>query len=230
MELLWIRHGQMELRASAAADPSAIDRVFNQEVEGGLSPRGRREAELVARELARDRLDAVYASPLLRASQTGEVTARALGLELNVTPAISELRTGRLAEDSLAASWVRAMTRAPLRAPIKRAILGGSLIPLYFYAWRAGRTVGGESPAMLEERVATFLAELETRHPPDARVALFAHGYLIFTLAHSLARTRIQRLSLLRRLYIPNGAITRMQLERGELRLVRFADVRHLAG
>ncbi len=230
MELCWIRHGQMELRASAAADRAQIERLFNQEEQGGLSPRGRREAALVARCLARDRLDAVYASPLVRARETAEVTARELSMELAITPALSELRTGRLIDDSLAARWIGAMTRAPLRPRVKRAILGGSLIPLYFGAWRRGRTVGGETPAMLEARVAGLLAELEAEHPPDARIALFTHGYLIFTLVHSIAPTLLSRLALWRRLYIPNGAITRTELRGGRLHLVRFAETAHLAG
>ncbi len=229
MHLYWVRHGQMELRASAAEDPRAIDRLFNQEEQGSLSPRGRREAELVARHFERVGLDAVYASPLLRAKETAEVTAAALGLELTITPAIAELRTGRLAEDGLAARWVRAMTRAPLRAELKRAILGGSLIPLYFHAWRRGRTVGGETPAELDARVRGLLAELEARHAPGARVGLFAHGYLIFTLAHALARTPLARAALWRRPYIPNGSITHLELRGARLSVVRYADARHLA-
>lgn len=229
MHLYWVRHGQMELRASAADDPRAIDRLFNQEEQGGLSPRGRREAELVARHFERAGLDAIYASPLLRAKETADVTAGALGLDVSVTPAIAELRTGRLAEEGLAARWVRAMTRAPLRAEVKRAILGGSLIPLYFHAWRRGRTVGGETPAELDQRVRGFLGELEARHPPGARVALFAHGYLIFTLAHALARNPFARAALWRRPYIPNGSITHVRLEGPRLSVVRYADARHLA-
>jgi broad specificity phosphatase PhoE len=228
MRLYWVRHGQMELRASAVSDARQIDRLFNQEREGSLSPLGRREARAVASRLRDERLDAIYASPLLRARETAEVTAEALGMHVEITPAITELRTGRLPEDGLAARYVRAMLRAPLRAELKRAILGGTLIPIYFHAWRRERTVGGETPAMLDARVSTFLAELEARYREDARVALFAHGYLIFTLVRSLARSPRARLALVRRPYIPNGSITEMTLERGRLGLRRYADDRHL--
>lgn len=228
MRLLWIRHGQMELRASARLDARAIDRLFNQEDEAGLSPRGRSEAARVASFLSRRGVDALYSSPLLRARETGEVAAAALGLPLTITPAISELRTGHLAAESKSAAWVRAMMRAPIPAPVKRAVLGGSLIPLYFYAWRRGRTIGGESPQALDARVRGLFDELERQHPRDATIALFAHGYLIFTLAHGLARTSVDRLALWRRPYIPNGGLTEMELDRGALRLVRYADARHL--
>jgi probable phosphoglycerate mutase len=228
MRLYWFRHGQMEVRASQVADAGAINRLFNQEIEGGLSARGRAEAERVAERLRGERIDGFYASPLLRARETGEIVARALGRELSITPAIAELRTGHLAHDTWAARWVRAVSGAPLRAELKRVVLGGSLIPLYFHAWRSGRTVGGESPAMLRERIDGFLAELEARHPADATVALFAHGYLVFTLAHGLARTPLARAALWRRPYIPNGGLTIMELSRGALRLVRYVDDRHL--
>ncbi len=229
MRLYWVRHGQMELRASAISDPRAIDRFFNQEEQAGLSPRGRREAQLVAERLRGEAIDAIYSSPLHRARETAELSAEALGLSLTVTPAISELRTGRLLRESRAARFVELVSRAPLRASIKRGVLGATLIPLYFHAWRKGRTVDGESPADLEMRVKGFFAELEARHASDARLALFAHGYLIFTLVHSLASSRLARAALWRRPYIPNGAITQMELERGELRLVSYAEATHLA-
>jgi broad specificity phosphatase PhoE len=228
VRLLWIRHGQMELRASAGLDARAIDRLFNQEDEAGLSPRGRREAELVATRLRDERVDALYSSPMLRARETGEVSAAALEMPLTITPAISELKTGHLVAESTTAAYVRTMMRAPVPAPVKRALLGGTLIPLYFRAWRRGRTVGGETPAALDARVFGFLAELERSHPPDATVALFAHGYLVFTLTHGLARSTQKRLGLWRRPYIPNGGFTEMALERGALRLVSYGDARHL--
>jgi probable phosphoglycerate mutase len=230
MRLYWFRHGQMEIRASQVADAAAIDRLFNQELEGGLSARGRAEARRVAERLRGERLDGLYASPLLRARETGEIAARTLDRELTITAALAELRTGHLAHDTWAARWVRAASAAPLRPTVKRAVLGGSLIPLYFHAWRRGRTVGGESPLELRQRVGGFLGELEARHPADATVALFAHGYLIFTLAHGLARTPWARAALWRRPHIPNGGLTEMVLERGALQLVRYADARHLDG
>jgi probable phosphoglycerate mutase len=228
MRLYWIRHGQMEIRASARLDVRAINRFFNQEEQAGLSARGRAEAERVAARLAREKIDAIYASPLLRAHETALVSSVALGLPIQTAAAISELRTGHLPEESAAAAWVRAMMRAPGRPGVKRAVLGGTLIPLYFHAWRTGKTTGGETPAELRERVRSFYAALEAEHEPDARVALFAHGYLIFTLCRELAKSRLHRLALWRRAYIPNGAITEMTLERGELELVRYADAGHL--
>lgn len=218
----------MEIRASTVRDRRSVDRLFTQEEEHGLSPRGRREAELVLAHLEQRSVDALYSSTLARARETGEICARGLKLPLESTPLIAELRVGHLIDESKSARWVSGVMSAPLRAELKQAVLGATLVPIYFTAWRRGRTVGGETPAALQERVDTFLAELEARHPPGATVALFAHGYLIFTLAYSHAATPLARLNLWRQPYLANGSITEMELASGELRLVRWAGADHL--
>lgn len=226
MRLLWVRHGQMAVRASTVRDPAVIDRFFSQEEEGHLSERGRRQAERVAERLRSEGIAAVYSSPLIRARETAEVTAEALGLEVRVTDAITELKTGSLAEGSLASRWVHATAGAALPWRIKRPLLGASLIPIYFYAWRRGRTVGGETPEELRARVDALLRELEDGFDDDTAVALFAHGYLLVTLTHSLGLAGCTALA--RRPYIPNGGICEMELRSGRLRLLRHADTRHL--
>ena len=228
MRLLWVRHGQMAIRASLADDPAAIDRFFNQEEQGGLSDRGRREATAAARRLAKEGLAAVYSSPLARAQETAEVTASVCGLDVRVTDAIAEVRTGRLREGTLASRWSRSITGSALPHALKRPLLGGTLIPLYFHAWLSGRTTGGETPDDVRDRMSTFLSELERAHSPDATVALFAHGYLLVTLTYGLGPRA--RLALLRKPYIPNGAICEMRLTDGVLGFVRHADAAHLEG
>src|SRR6185503_5286796 len=174
MRLYWIRHGQMEIRASAAVDSATINRFFNQEEQGALTARGRREAERVAERLRHEGIDGIYASPLVRARDTAQILGDALGLPVRIDDALYELRTGHLQEDSRAARFVRTMLSLPLRPEVKRMVLGGSLIPIYFHAWKNGRTVGGETPEALEARVRSLLDELSAKHPSDARIALVA--------------------------------------------------------
>jgi probable phosphoglycerate mutase len=72
MELLLIRHA-LPLRLEAdegRADPS-------------LSAEGRRQAKLLAAWLERERLDAVYSSPLRRAQETAVPIAETVGAPLN---------------------------------------------------------------------------------------------------------------------------------------------------
>jgi probable phosphoglycerate mutase len=216
----------MEIRASAVGDFEAINRFFNQEAEGGLSERGRREAAEVADYFRRKPVDAVYASPMTRALQTATYTAEALDLEVGVLDEVRELRTGRLPDSSLAARWLRAVNRAPLLPErAKRLALGATLIPLYYQQWRRGRTEGGESRRELEERIAAAFDRVRRAHADNARVALFAHGYLIFYMSVALVRPPLSRFQALRRPYIPNGSITQMELpETGPPRLLSYAQ------
>ncbi len=55
-----------------------------------LTPDGRKQAEALVARLAPLKLDEIYASPLGRARQTAEPTCRALGLEAQIEPWMSE--------------------------------------------------------------------------------------------------------------------------------------------
>lgn len=226
MRLLWVRHGQMAVDTHQVRDARSIDRLFNQEVEGGLTERGRREATQVADRLEREGVDALVASHLLRAEQTGRVSADRLGLDLRITEDIGELRTGHLKKGSRHRRFLHAATLLPLPHRLKRLVVGPTLVPLYLHAWLNELTEGGESPAQLQARVDRALRELEARYPPDATVALFAHGYLLITLGWRLGEAA--RRAILRHPYIPNGAICEMVLRDGELRFVSHADRAHL--
>lgn len=55
-----------------------------------LTPDGVKQAEAVARRLVPSGIDEIYSSPLGRARQTAEPTCRALGLEMQIEPFMSE--------------------------------------------------------------------------------------------------------------------------------------------
>ena len=94
--------------------------------------------------------------------------------------------------------------------------------------WK-GRTTEGESPASVRARLYRALDELRQAHPPDARIALFSHGYLILLMSLELAAGRLARLSIWKKPYIPNGAITEIEVSAaGAPKLVRFASADHL--
>ena len=79
MELLLIRHALPIRRevTEGAADPP-------------LSDDGLRQAELLAEYLASEKIDAIYASPLLRAQQTAQPLSSRIGLEIIDDPGIAE--------------------------------------------------------------------------------------------------------------------------------------------
>ncbi len=219
----------MDVRAHQARDVAALDRLFSQEVQGSLTARGRREAAAVARALGERRVDMLVSSPLVRARETGEVVSAALGLDLEITDDIVELKTGALLPASRSARLIGALAASPLPAGPRRALLSAITVPLYFRAWRSGRTVGGESRAHFEGRVGRVFDDLRHRMQPHDVVALFAHGYLIASLAYRLAATARERLLIWRRPYIPNGAITEIELSAGgAARLLTYAEAGHI--
>jgi probable phosphoglycerate mutase len=79
VELLLIRHGlpvRRELE-SGAADPE-------------LAPEGRAQAEHMAKYLASESIDAIYASPMRRAAETAAPLAAVFGLEIVVDDGVAE--------------------------------------------------------------------------------------------------------------------------------------------
>src|ERR1043165_563639 len=69
-QLALIRHGEVE---------SAYQRVFGGRIDMNLSPRGHDQAAALAKWLARQPLNAVYASPMKRVQQTLAPFATAYG-------------------------------------------------------------------------------------------------------------------------------------------------------
>lgn len=230
MRLLLIRHGQMDFGGDLVLDADIINQWFNAEREAALSERGRGEAAAVARHLLKQPVDAVYSSHLIRARQTAEATAKRLGLRVNVTEDLVELHPGCLTNDGLGYRYLRLLDRLALLGPEqRRKLVGGAMIQLYFSAWMAGRTTCGESRSDFEARLHRVFDRLRHRQAPDARVALFAHGYLIFYLSGWLTAPGPARRAALLRPYVANGAVTELDLgPTGPPRLVRYADTAHL--
>ena len=79
VELVLIRHG-LPIRVETAEGPADPE----------LSEAGRAQAEHMAAYLASERIDAVYTSPLRRASETAAPLARLLGLSPIVDPDVAE--------------------------------------------------------------------------------------------------------------------------------------------
>jgi probable phosphoglycerate mutase len=88
MRLLLVRHGQT---------PSNIDQLLDTSVPGpGLTPLGERQAAALPRALAHEDIQALYASPLLRARLTAAPLAAVRGLDVLVRDGIRELSAGDL--------------------------------------------------------------------------------------------------------------------------------------
>ena len=87
-EVILVRHGEQEI---AGGGRGAIGEMHDPP----LSQRGRAQAMLVGQRFALDGIDAVYASPLSRAYDTGAQIAGHHGLEMTVEPDIREIEVFR---------------------------------------------------------------------------------------------------------------------------------------
>ncbi|MEM9034329.1 MAG: histidine phosphatase family protein [Actinomycetota bacterium] len=88
-ELVLVRHGQQRFPADVR---SSVPEDWR---DPPLSETGERQAEAVGRYLANERIDAVYASPLLRAHDTGSAIAAPHDRELNVLAELEEIHVFR---------------------------------------------------------------------------------------------------------------------------------------
>lgn len=146
MDLVLIRHG-LPVRVEGASGPA----------DPALSEAGLAQAHAVARWLADERLDAVYASPLRRAVQTAAPVAERFGLEVRVEDGVAEF-------DRHADSYVPMEELKAAGDPRWAEIVTGG----YF----------ADSPFTAEEFQATVVEAIDrivAAHPGEA-VAVVCHG------------------------------------------------------
>ena len=198
MILYLIRHGEStynaEGRIQGQSDPE-------------LSELGRRQASAVARRLADEPIEAVYASPLRRASQTAELVAAARNIKLHFDRRLMEVDAGEFGDR--------------MRDEVMRQFPGA--IP----QWRSGSLdfvfPGGESRKQLIERgQEAFLEIAKFNHE---QVAVASHGGLLLAAMKAvlgLASDAPPR-------ELDNASITQLRIEPdGRAELVDFNNVDHL--
>ncbi|MBQ0963080.1 MULTISPECIES: histidine phosphatase family protein [Streptomyces] len=153
MRLLLVRHGQT---------PSNLKHLLDTAEPGpGLTALGQEQAAALPDALASERIDALYASTLVRTQLTAAPLAAARGLEVRVRAGIRELTAGDLemrGDDEAAHTYMHTA-----------------------FAWSAGdvglRMPGGENGV---EALARFDAVVAEAHESGARTAaLVSHGAAI---------------------------------------------------
>lgn len=200
-DLLLIRHGETEWNSAAR-------------IQGfrdiGLSERGRRQAQVLARHLAEQRLDAVYASDLSRAVQTAEPLAHQRALELRIDARLKERSFG-LFEGS---TYAEAEARWPHEYAIWRQRDPAHALP------------GGESFLDARQRVLASLADIVRAHAGQT-VAIVTHGGVLDIVYRTAVGIPWQtpRAHLL-----PNACINRVQARHPgpELIVLTWAERDHL--
>ncbi|MCG5431745.1 histidine phosphatase family protein [Mycobacterium sp. MYCO198283] len=172
----FVRHAESEGNASG---------LINTAVPGPpLTPKGQQEAKALAQQLRGEDFDGVYASTMVRAQQTADPLARALGEQVTVLPGIQEIGAGIFEGDPVA-------TAGPPYFLAPQAWVTGD---------RESKVPGGISGTQFNEE---FTGAVQTVYDSgDKKPVIFSHGASIMT--WTLMNVRNPKLSLYTTRPLPN--------------------------
>lgn len=178
-----VRHGQTDWNLAKRIQGSS---------DIPLNATGRDQAEATGRALAGGRYDAIYASPLSRATETAEIIAAHTGLGAPVPlRAVAERRYG----DAEGLTGEEILARWPDGMPVP----------------------GRESRDEVVRRALPALLELGERHP-DESVIVVSHGGVIGSLVRHVTAHALPGPGEV----IPNGSVHEFVYDDGQLALDRF--------
>jgi broad specificity phosphatase PhoE len=160
MKLLLIRHGQ--------TPGNVLGQLDTAHPGPGLTELGERQAEALARSLANERIDALYASTLIRTQITAAPLGRLHGLDVEVLDGLHEIEAGSLEKLTDHESHKRYM---------------GTVI-----SWAAGdldrrMPAGPDGHDFFQRFDAAIARVLERVSGPEATAAVVSHGAAIRTWA-----------------------------------------------
>jgi len=192
-QLTLVRHGQTDWNAARRIQ-GASDIPLNDV--------GRSQARAAARLLRERDWDAVVASPLQRAYETGAIIARGIGLdEPLVVPGLAERAYGEA-----------------------EGMTGPELSELFPGGIEGARVPGCETRAQVVERATAALLEVSRRFP-DAKVIVATHGAVIGSLLRSLSEDALPPQGVT----VGNGSRHDFAIVDGALQIVAFDDAGDVA-
>jgi probable phosphoglycerate mutase len=197
--IIAIRHGETAWN---------VDTRIQGQLDIGLNETGRQQARRVARALASESIQAIYASDLLRAWDTAHAIASTTGGALQAHEGLRERSFGVFQGKTfteIEATW-----------------------PDQAQCWRKRdpqwAPEGGESLADLQQRINRTANELAARHLGE-QIVLVAHGGVLDMLYRAATG---QDLQAPRSWEVGNAAINRLLWTPERLTLVGWSDKRHL--
>jgi broad specificity phosphatase PhoE len=189
----FLRHGEHGL----------LGKVLAGRMPGvGMTERGRAEIASQAERLAREKIAAIYASPLQRTRETAEIVSARLSLSIEFRDDLLELDFGE---------WTGATFDA-IRADPR------------WQAWSTQRSLaaipGGESMRAVQQRIVAAMIELNERHLHET-IVLVSHGdvircVLLFALGMPL--------DFYNRIEIGQGSISTIQIQSGGIRVLAVSE------
>lgn len=189
----FLRHGEHGL----------LGKVLAGRMPGvGMTERGRAEIASQAERLAREKIAAIYASPLQRTRETAEIVSAKLGLPVEFRDDLLELDFGE---------WTGATFDA-IRADPR------------WQAWSTQRSLaaipGGESMRAVQQRVVAAMIELNERHLHET-IVLASHGDVIrCALLFALGMP----LDFYNRIEVAQGSVSTVRIDTGGVRVISINE------
>jgi len=200
MRLILIRHGETFWNWERRIQGCRSNTELNQ--------RGKEQAEKIASLLGKQKVDAIYSSPLKRAVDTAQAIAQACGLGMNVAPELREIDAGELeglSEEEL-----------------------GKRYKAFWREWRKGNSSlplpGGESLEGLQRRAWGEIERIMERHPNET-VAVISHLFANLTIICQALGLDLDNMRYLRQ---DPAAINILEITRQGNSLLLFNDTCHL--
>ena len=147
---LLVRHGQSEWNATG--------RIQGQ-IDIALDEIGQQQAQRVAARLKREKIDAIYSSPLLRAKATAEAIAAQVNQPIQLDARLMEYDFGVMS----GLTWNELTAHHP------------ELASRWLEDPWAVAVEGSEGRPNFAQRVTAALQEIDSKHP-DQQVLIVAHG------------------------------------------------------
>ena len=161
-----------------------------------LNETGLQQAAAAAHELSREKIEAIYSSPLKRARQTADAVGRFHNLPVTVEESLRELDHGEI--EGLTFSEIQA-TR-----------------PDFLRQWRdrpaEADIPGGERLAEVERRAWDGLCRIVRRHGPDDALVVVSHNFPILSV---LCRVTGTPLNQYRSFHLQPGEAVRLSYDSG---------------
>ena len=201
--LLLIRHGEVEARYQG---------IFGGRIDMSLSPRGKRQAKVLAGYLQTKTIDAVYASPMKRVQQTLAPTLKQSGHEQKIYPGLREVDFG----DWTGLNWETVRDRYDFA------------VHEWLEQIQKPGAPNGENGRTFRARVEPCLREIIRRHPGE-NVAIFCHGGVIRMLLSILLELPLPKTNSFE---VEYASITQVALHShmAEIELLNFTPWRDLVG
>lgn len=154
VRIILVRHAQTTWNQSRRIQGGNSDTQLNNE--------GDRQCLCLAERLKKEKVQAIYSSPLSRAIHTAEAIAHCHGLPVITDPALKEIDCGTMEGASIRDIGER----------LQKLVQGGDENDLLF------TNCGGESVAELKERAWGAIQRMAKEHP-DSTVVVVSHYFVI---------------------------------------------------